>query len=166
MHRSKVRTKKHWQASATPKDDTMKVTEIPFNKFLGLKEAQGPDHILRLEASPDYVNHLGTVHASAQLALAEATSGEYLMRTVTAEGQVLAVVRRMEAKFRNPMRGQVLSRVTTSADEIGQAIEPLRAKGRALVPITVEIVDEEGAVGLVATVEWFLQRDKASAASH
>ena len=50
-----------------------------------------------------YTNHLGTVHASALMALAEATSGAYLISALNGvEFKVLPVVRRVEARFRKP----------------------------------------------------------------
>ena len=52
---------------------------------LGLFQAAA--QLLVLPAGGQYLNHLGTVHASAQLALAEASSGEYLLRALgSAEG--------------------------------------------------------------------------------
>lgn len=56
----------------------MKVTELPYNKFIGIKKARDSGYLLKLDESPDYLNHLGNVHAGAQLSLAEAASGEYL----------------------------------------------------------------------------------------
>ena len=50
------------------------VTELPFNRFLGIEVAADPSQLLRLPAGGQYLNHLSTVHASAQLALAEASS--------------------------------------------------------------------------------------------
>jgi acyl-coenzyme A thioesterase PaaI-like protein len=56
---------------------TRHVTELPFNAFLGLQLASDPEQLLQLPAGAKYLNHLGTVHASALLALAEASSGEF-----------------------------------------------------------------------------------------
>src|SRR5687767_8353407 len=108
------------------------VTEIPFNAFIGLEAAADPTALLRLPAGEKYLNHLGTVHASAQLALAEATSGEFLLRKFgTAEG-VIPVVRRLEAKFSKPARGALTSRVTTPEEELARVETELAAKGRSL----------------------------------
>lgn len=137
----------------------MDVTQIPFNHFLGIQKAAGATHLLELGDLPSYTNHLGTVHASVQLALAEASSGEFLLRTLPEFGnQVLAVVRRVEAKFKNPMRGRVFARAATTEADLKQSAEVLTAKGRAILPVTIEIVDTEGVVGLIATFEWFSQK--------
>jgi acyl-coenzyme A thioesterase PaaI-like protein len=53
------------------------VTELPFNSFLGIRSAGDSAYLLELPAGSQYLNHLGTVHAGAQLALAEASSGEF-----------------------------------------------------------------------------------------
>ena len=53
------------------------------------------------------------------------------------------------------MQGAIASRAVTSLDEIRRSAEPLATKGRSLIPVTVEIVDSSGNVGLAATFEWF-----------
>jgi hypothetical protein len=58
----------------------MNVLDLPFNKILLIKKSDLPDTILMLEDREKYQNHLGTMHASAQYALAEASSGEILER--------------------------------------------------------------------------------------
>jgi hypothetical protein len=137
----------------------MNVTDIPFNAFLQIEQppADSP-FLLKLRESPSYLNHIGTVHACAQLALAEASSGQWLMQALPhLVDKAVAVVRRVEAKFKSPMRGEIFSRSTTSLDEAKRSAETLAIKGRALIPVTIEIVDGSGSVGLVATFEWFSQ---------
>ena len=137
----------------------MNITDIPFNAFLRIEKppARSP-FLLTLRESPSFLNHVGTVHASVQLALAEASSGELLMQALPhLVDKAIAVVRRVEAKFKSPMMGEIFSRSTTSLDEVRRSAEALATKGRALVPVTVEIVDSSGNVGLIATFEWFSQ---------
>jgi len=136
----------------------MSVLTLPFNSFLGLEPASEPGQLLRLPADPKYLNHLGTVHASALLALAEASSGEFLFRHFGSAEGILPVVRRLESKFRKPANGAVTSNASAPAEALTQLTPDLAAKGRALLPITVELHDASGAHVLTATVEWFLQR--------
>jgi len=138
------------------------ITQIPFNKFVGItRDEDESGFVLQLGDSPDYQNHLGTVHASAQLALAEATSGECLMRQFPELGKsVLAVVRRLEAKFRNPLKGKVMSRARIPEEDAKKMTEQLQTKGRGLISVEVEVVAADGTVGLIATVEWFVQRQQ------
>jgi hypothetical protein len=76
------------------------VTEVPFNNLLRIHPASDAAHLLQLPSGDEYLNHLGTVHAAAQLALAEASSGEFLLRHFGSAEDLVPVVRRVEAKFR------------------------------------------------------------------
>jgi acyl-coenzyme A thioesterase PaaI-like protein len=134
------------------------VTELPFNSFLGIETASEPTQLLRLPAGTQYLNHLGTVHASAQLALAEASSGEFLLRALGSTSGVVPVVRRLESKFRKPANGAVTSTVSTPPETLKQLQADLAAKGRAIISVAVELHDESGAHTLSTTVEWFITR--------
>ena len=136
------------------------VTELPFNSFLGIQTATDSAHLLRLPSGDQYLNHLGTVHASAQLALAEASSGEFPLRHLGSTEGIVPVVRRLEAKFRKPASGSVTSTASTTPEALAQLDAELASKGRSLIPITVELHDESGAHTLSATFEWFIKRDK------
>lgn len=138
------------------------VTELPFNALVGIEFADDTAHLLRLPADPRYLNHLGTVHASAQLALAEASSGEFLLRHFGSIDGIVPVVRRMEAKFRKPANGSMTSGVTVARETLAQLDAELSAKGRALIAVPVELYDESGAHTLSATFEWFIQREKGN----
>jgi acyl-coenzyme A thioesterase PaaI-like protein len=60
----------------------MDVTALPFNRLLGLEPADpGSGFLVSRPGGPRYTNHLGTVHAAALLAVAEAGSGAFLVRT-------------------------------------------------------------------------------------
>ena len=104
------------------------VIELPFNQHVGLQIADDPAKALQLPSGTQYLNHLSTVHASAQLALAEASSGEFLRRSI----------------------GDLTG--------IESVKNELSTKGRALVSVEVELHDESGAYTLSATVEWFITR--------
>lgn len=134
------------------------VTELPFNSFLGIETASEPTQLLRLPAGAQYLNHVGTVHASAQLALAEATSGEFLLRALGSTSGVVPVVRRLESKFRKPANGAITSTVSTPPETLEQLRADLVAKGRTIISVAVELHDESGAHTLSATVEWFITR--------
>lgn len=93
------------------------VVDLPFNQFIGLKKAEEPN-LLTLPAGGQYLNHLGTVHACALLALAEASSGEFLLRQLSPFEGIIPIVRRLESKFRKPTNGLVTSTVTTKLDQL------------------------------------------------
>jgi hypothetical protein len=140
----------------------MKVTEIPFNKFIKIETAEGSTSaLLELTPSPWHLNHLDTVHACVQLSLAEASSGEFLLRTLPGfADQTFGVLRRVEAKFKNPMKGKITARAVSTAADLTEAAETLSAKGRAIAPVIIEVFDANNAVGLHATFHWFLQRNE------
>ena len=58
----------------------MDVTQIPFNKLIEISDSNTDDHVLSLRFKDNMKNHLGTFHASAQFALAEACSGLSLQK--------------------------------------------------------------------------------------
>jgi Domain of unknown function (DUF4442) len=108
------------------------VTELPVNNFLGIQTATEPSKLLRLPSGEQYLNHLGTVHASAQLALAEATSGEFLLRHFGSTDGLVPVVRRLEAKFRKPANGAVTSVASAASESLARLDSELASKGRLL----------------------------------
>lgn len=131
------------------------VTDLPFNRFIGLQPAEAPQ-LLQLPAGEQYLNHLGTVHASAQLALAEAASGEYLLRHFGTAGGLVPLVRRLEAKFRRPASGSISASVTATTPDLEVLRTALAAKGRAIISIVVSVQDGSGQQTLTAEVEWFI----------
>jgi acyl-coenzyme A thioesterase PaaI-like protein len=134
------------------------VTELPFNRLVGIEAAAESTELLRLPSGEQYLNHLGTVHAGALLALAEASSGEFLLRHFGSSEGFVPVVRRLEARFRKPAHGAVASTASAAAEALLQLDADLAARGRALISIVVELHDESGAHVLSAAVEWFIQR--------
>jgi acyl-CoA thioesterase FadM len=133
------------------------VVDLPFNRFIGLQQAAEPN-LLSLPNSEQYLNHLGTVHASALLALAEASSGEFLIKHLNHIEGLIPVVRRLESKFRKPANCSVTSTVTTKLEQLDDVKNNIAAKGRALVSIAVELHDQAGEHVLSATVDWFIAK--------
>ena len=137
-----------------------RVTELPFNNLLGIRPADDSTHLLQLPSGNQYLNHLGTVHASAQLALAEASSGEFLLRHFGSAGGLVPVVRRLEAKFRKPANGTIMSSASATPESLARLESELSSNGRSIISIAVDIYDESGAHTLSTTFEWFIQRIK------
>lgn len=135
----------------------MDVTQLPFNRLVGLEPAVG-DLLVSLPAGPQHDNHMGTIHASALLAVAEAGSGAFLAERLGNAVGFVPVVRRLEAKFRKPAAGRVSARATVPAEEVERWKAELVARGRVSAAVKVEVVDTGGVVVLSATVEWFIAR--------
>jgi hypothetical protein len=137
----------------------MKITELPFNQFIGITASEKDGTALTLPGEPRYTNHLGTVHASALLALAEASSGDYLLKEFAHLGfEVVPVVRRLEAKFRKPAFGAIFSKVNVAPAQREAFLSVLTQKGRALLEIMVDVFDEKDTHALAVTVEWFIAK--------
>ena len=134
------------------------VVALPFNRHVGIQKSTTDDGLLELPAGEQFLNHLGTVHAGAQLALAEACSGEFLLSLLRNETGVLPVVRRVEAKFKKPAHGRLVAKIITSPTTIEQPIAELFSKGRCLVSINVDLYDEQGQHSLSSCFEWFVTK--------
>lgn len=137
----------------------MEVTKLPFNKFIGLQKGKG-DYLISLPAGEQYTNHLGTVHAGALFAVAEAASGEYLLGALGSAEGYIPVVRNAEIKFRKPAKGSVSAKASVNGQEIERIKEELPQKGRALIKVNVEVVDELETAALTAVFEWFIAKEK------
>lgn len=136
----------------------MNVTEIPFNHFIGIKESDQPKYLLMLDKSDNQLNHLGTMHASAQFSLAEATSGYFLLKAFKEmANRVIPVVRKSELKFRKPAMGNIYSTADFAGTTPDKVREELNNSGRALVTVETKIFDDQNQT-LTATFEWFIQK--------
>jgi len=139
----------------------MNVLDLPFNKVLLIKKSDVPDTILMLEDRVKYQNHLGTIHASAQYALAEASSGEVIERNFGEwNGAYFPVVRRVEVKYKNPATGRLFSTGFIDAERAMQAKKELSDKGRTLVDVMVKIIDEGKHITFESTFTWFIAKAK------
>ena len=136
------------------------VTELPFNRLLNIRPASDAAHLLELPPGGQYLNHLGTVHAGAQLALAEASSGDFLLKHFGSADGLVPVLRRVEAKFRKPANGTIKSTASAAPEILARLDAELSSKGRSIIRIAAEIYDESGAHTLSATFDWFIQRQE------
>jgi len=138
----------------------MHVTDLAINKTLGMRLAPaGNGHILEMPESPLLLNHVGTVHASVQFALAEACSGEFLLRHLgNAQSQVFAVLRTSDVKFRKPAHGALRASARFAEGIADSLSAELESRGRALASVLVEVADTHGVVTMTGQYDWFLQR--------
>lgn len=145
----------------------MKPTDLAFNQALGLVEAPaGSEHLLELPLTPLVLNHVGTTHAAAQFALAEAASAACLQRDFPhLDGKVFAVVRGSSLKYRKPPTGEALlafaqpdefTRVHLSTDLAGRT--------RTTATVLVELRDRAGNVSFTGSFQWFIARAGTAAA--
>ena len=137
----------------------MNVTDIPFNKFIEITTTNPGEVGLELEFKTNLKNHLGTFHASAQFALAEACSGQLLQNHFShLENGVVPVLRKSDVKFKRPAQSKIFANATIDADTKVKFETQLEKNGRAIITVPVEIVDNDGAVTMTGTYEWFIQK--------
>jgi acyl-coenzyme A thioesterase PaaI-like protein len=143
----------------------MHVTDLAINKTLGMQLAPaGNGYILEMPESQLLLNHVGTVHASVQFALAEASSGEFLLRHLgKAQSQVFAVLRTSNVKFRKPAHGALRASARFANGVADSLSAELSSRGRALASVLVEVADAQGVVTMTGQYDWFLQRQTTAA---
>ncbi|MBA7528676.1 hypothetical protein ES705_20864 [subsurface metagenome] len=136
----------------------MNVIEIPFNKFLGLQKADtDDDFILKLEERKEYLNHLGTLHASIMFALAEATSGEFLLKQFKDyKLNIIPVVRKAEIKYSKPGNGTVYSKADFVDTNTNEIIDELNNKKRVIIKVRVDIYNEDLNKLMTSIFDWFI----------
>lgn len=136
----------------------MQVLEIPFNEFLGIKKADsGSGFIFKLEPRNEYFNHLATVHASALFALAEASSGEFLLSQFKdCELVIIPVVRKVEVKYSKPASGSVFSNAALVDSTVPDVIDALKTKKRVIVQVKVDLYGAANEKLSTSVFDWFL----------
>jgi len=140
----------------------MDVTKLPFNQFIGLKLSDRSGYLLMLENRPEYRNHLDTVHAGAQFALAEATSGYFLLNEFSELTDIIPVVRRVETKYRKPATGAVYSKAKYQESGKNEILESLNQTNRALLKVEVSLFDDSGILVMQSVFEWFIAKSGQS----
>jgi acyl-coenzyme A thioesterase PaaI-like protein len=135
----------------------MNVIEIPFVDKVGIQ--RNTDGELELPFSTGVHNHLETIHASAQFALAETASGEILQRLFPdLVGKVIPVLRKSEIKFKKPATKNIVAYPSVTAESLSKFDEQISRKGRALISVEVQVKDVEGLVTCTGTFNWFVQQ--------
>ena len=137
----------------------MDVTQLPFNRLVGLKKcASNQQGVFELSADSRYHNHLGTVHASALYALAEASSGQVLVeQSGLNPNEVIPILRRSDIKYRKPAEGVVYSKVKCCEDDWKAFKDTLERRSRALLSMKVEILNKDLVVA-VGKFDWFVSK--------
>ncbi len=136
----------------------MNVFELPFNEFIGLKKATDAEYLLMLQERKEYLNHLETVHASAQFALAEATSGYFLLNQFKELTDILPVVRKVETKYKKPAQGVIFSKADFVNTDKEKTLEELNTRKRVLMTVRVTLYDSAQKNVMQSDFEWFVTK--------
>jgi uncharacterized protein (TIGR00369 family) len=143
----------------------MHVTDLAIHKVLGIELApENETHLLRLPVSSLHLNHLGTIHAGVQFALAEACSGEFLLRHFGNDpNQVFAVLRTSNVKFHKPAQGELRASAQFVGKPGASPLEELASRGRTFASVLVEVLDENAVITMSGQYDWFLRRQTNAA---
>jgi acyl-coenzyme A thioesterase PaaI-like protein len=132
--------------------------ELPFNRHLGVevREISVGRCVTVLPANRALANHLGGVHAIAELApveLAGALAASSRLSALVARGYV-PVVGWLQTRFRAPAYGELIATAEVAEDAIAPALAVADAGQRPRVTVTVEVTDPAGTVVAVADVDF------------
>ncbi len=135
----------------------MDVTSIPFAKHIGIEHKEMTT--LKLEPTTMVQNHIETIHASAQFALAETQSGLYLEQNFeTLENKVVALLRSSSVKFKSPASSTIVAHASIDEAEKEKFLKRLERKGRATILVEVKVYDVEDVCTMQGTFTWFVQK--------
>ncbi|HPH15832.1 MAG TPA: YiiD C-terminal domain-containing protein [Bacteroidales bacterium] len=131
---------------------------IPFHSFLNIQKSDNPDFILMIGVRPEYLNHVGTVHACVQITLAEATSGEFLDSQIPGllSGAFMPVVRKSQHKYHKPANGALFAKARVIESNISQISQEIQEKGRSLFQIEIKVFDSHNQNTLTSVFDWFI----------
>jgi len=134
----------------------MDVTNIPFAKHIGIKRQE--EGVLKLESTDTVQNHIQTIHASAQFALAETQSGLYLQKVFpTLENKVVGLLRGSTVKYKNPAIQTICAYAMVDESEKDKFISQFERKGRASITVSVEVRDVNELLTMQGEFTWFVQ---------
>ncbi|HEC29531.1 MAG TPA: DUF4442 domain-containing protein [Gammaproteobacteria bacterium] len=132
--------------------------DVKFARLVGVRREQGGE-LMELPFSDNIQNHIGNMHASAQFALAEISSGDFMRRRFSGlEGKVLAVVRNAEIKYSKPVRGALKAHAEIDDEDESRFLQQLEASGRAKLAVQVRLVSENGEAATTAVYHWFVTK--------
>lgn len=137
----------------------MNILNIPFHQYLKLRNHPTDEYIFEMDENPECQNHIGTIHACVQLALAEASAGAFLQQQFPAsESNIVPVVRSTEVKYHRPAQGTLYARCAFGNSGVDDALQELNTKNRTLLKVKSEVFDAGKNKVLTAWFEWFLAR--------
>lgn len=135
----------------------MDVLKIPFIEKVGI--TKDDNQLLELRFDKSIQNHLETIHASAQFALAETASGEQLQKAFPEYvGKVVPVLRDSKIKFKKPALKNIKAFAQIDPETVVEVKSNLEQKGRSLVSVDVKVKDAEEVVTCISEFIWYLQK--------
>jgi acyl-coenzyme A thioesterase PaaI-like protein len=130
---------------------------IPFIENMGIEAKENGS--LYLPFREGLLNHLGTIHASAQFTLAETQSGFYLELMFPQYGEgVVPLLRSSSVKYKHPAIKDIYSVARTSKEALDKFESELQKKGRAVITIDVWVYDSTDMLTMQGEFCWLISR--------
>jgi len=134
----------------------LKAIDIPFVRHIGIEEKSNE---LSLDFNENVLNHINTIHASAQFTLAETQSGIHLQSLFPElEGKVIPVLRDAQIKYKKPAQEKIIAFASADEEAIKKFKGQFDKKGKSSLQIEVKIKDINDVVTCQATFTWFIQK--------
>jgi pyruvate/2-oxoacid:ferredoxin oxidoreductase alpha subunit len=143
----------------------MDVTELPFNKLIGIVARDGR---VILEPSRQHGNHVESIHATAIYGAAEAASGERLLREFSElTTSMIVVLRSSTVKYRRPASID-MSIVACGSVEKEAAMKfrkQLASRGRSVISVHVIVAQADNEI-FRGEFSWFVALEKSPPLDH
>ena len=134
----------------------MKATDIEFVKLVGIEQSENS---VSLAYKKDVLNHIESIHASAQFTLAETQSGLYIQKLFPdLVGKVIPMLRESKIKYRKPALKNIVAFASCSDEYIAKFTEQFAKKGRSTLSVSVDVKDSEGVLTASSEFIWFVQK--------
>jgi acyl-coenzyme A thioesterase PaaI-like protein len=130
---------------------------IPFVNNLGIEKKD--EKSLKLAFHKDVSNHIGSIHAAAQFALAETQSGLYLESVFPEyKGTFIPLLRSSSVKYKTPATTEVYAIANASKESLKKFETQFLKKGRAGITVFVELRDTNNVTTMLGEFGWFIQK--------
>jgi len=134
----------------------MDVIQIPFAKHIGIEHKD--KSTLKLEPTQNIQNHIESIHASAQFALAETQSGLHLQLSFPElVGEVAGLLRGATVKYKNPATISIYAIASIKEKEKEKFLMQLSRKGKAGIVVNVDVKDSNNTICMQGEFSWFVQ---------
>jgi acyl-coenzyme A thioesterase PaaI-like protein len=140
---------------------TMMAGVVPLNRHLGIEIAdlQAGTAVPTLPEAPHLLNHVGTQHAAALFAVAEAASGAAV---VGALADVITtatpLARSAQITYLKPAHGPITASARLDCDAAEMSVK-LEADGKADVAVAVDLTDVQGVKVAQVGVAWYVRKN-------
>lgn len=134
---------------------------IPFNTHVGLEFTEVGDGlgVVRLPDADHLKNHVGSQHAGALFAAAEAASGGAFVGAFAEHmAGITPLAKGAEISYLKLARGAVTATATLTEDR-AQLVDRLESEGRVEFPVAVDMTDDEGRKVAEMTVHWHVKKN-------